>query len=581
MLLLVIFSVYGVGFKNDFALDDWIMLDSAYPREISDSFDLLRISVPHNTILVYRPWTYFSFIVDRNLYGVNAVGFHVTNFFLAVFVSYALYCVLSLYFSKELSLCGSLLFAVFPGHSEAVIGIFNRSQMLSLLFSLIAFLLFVKYMQLPTTEEKCLSSKYRNIFLFISIMFSTILSCFSKETGCITPGLFILAMCTLPSRNVKRVILGFVGCLCSCLIYLALRQYVTGTLSMPNLDPAVRADTISELFFYSFRIFAEYIRLSIFPYPLSCDYNLTLSSPHWTGIFVFVLLGSLVAIFSKKKTVQMLGFGFLWFYGMLFPALNWIPIQISFAERLLYSAFPGMICIFLACMQHVPRKIFLSIFFILFSIYSVLTYQHVLVWENNETLWEHTLQVMPDSYRSYIYQGNKTLQNQKYQQSMKYYEKALTLQPNHHNIVSILYNQAYLFVLQEDIEKAHQKLQQVFDIEPTYRLARRLQGRLYKKEKQYDKAIQAFQQALPPVNKYDRNYAIFPMSIGECYISQGLWNKAEQAYLFALKYDNNNVDILFGLAYIYKHTYNTLAYRNCIQAIQKINPHDGRLQHYK
>lgn len=561
--ILIVFCILLAYFPtlfNDFVLDDIGMLRSAMPTAWQDSSFFLFNPVNQDTILHYRPFTYFSFFVDKKIGGESALGFHITNIIIAIIVACVLYRFLCMIFSRNYALCGAILFSVFPGHSETIINIFNRSQALSLLFMLIAIIYFLK------SINKKVSISY---FLYGGI--ATFLSCLSKETGCMTPALCFILCFLYECKNKKNIIFHFIAQCTAIFIYLGLRYYATSALGMPNIDPAVKPNGIISLFFYSFRILAEYLRLSFFPYPLSCDYNLQLISPHWTGILFLLLPFSVIALFSHKRIIKLCGISFLWFYICLFPVLNWIPMQITFAERLLYPAFVGIVIFLLSCCERLNKAKVMAIgYTILVILFIVQTNSYSQIWKNNDTLWQRTAKVAKNSFRSEIYLGlNCTLQKQ-YAEAEKHYHNALQSNINQHNKVNVYYNLAYLYICQDNIEKTLQMLDTVFSYDTHHRLARRLQGTIYQNQGEYAKAIECYLQARKPINKFDQEYSIFYHNISLCYSYSGNLAKAIQYSLQAVSMSPNNIPFLQHLATLYNKTGQPLLYYSCLQKIRKL-----------
>ena len=568
--ILIVFCILLAYFPtlfNDFVLDDVAMLHSAMPTTWRDSSFFLLNPVNSVTILHYRPFTYFSFFIDRNVWGDCALGFHISNIIIAIATAYVLYRFLCMIFSKNYALCGTILFSIFPGHSEAIINICNRSQALSLVFMLVAIIYFLKSI-----------NKKSPIYYFFYGSLATFFSCISKETGCMTPALCFILCFLYDSKNKKNIIFHFIAQCSAILIYLGLRYYATSTLGIPNTDPAVKPNGIISLFFYSFRILAEYLRLSFFPYPLSCDYNLQLTSPHWTGILFLLLPFSAIALFSHKRIIKLYGISFLWFYICLFPVLNWIPMQITFAERLLYPAFVGIVIFLLSCCERLNKSKIMTIgYIILIMFFIVQTNSYSQIWKNNDTLWQRTAKVAKNSFRSEIYLGlNCTLQKQ-YAEAEQHYNNALQRNINQHNKINVYYNLAYLYICQDNIEKTLQMLDTVFSYAPHHRLARRLQGTIYQNQGEYAKAIECYLQARKPLNKFDQGYSIFYHNISVCYSYSGNLAKAIQYSLQATSISPNNIPFLQHLATLYNETGQSLQYYSCLQKIRKLQKLSGKL----
>ncbi len=88
--------------------------------------------------------------------------------------------------ARAAAVCTTILFAVHPMHTEAVSNITNLGELLSLLFQLIAFLVYVRGVVLPAGVAVRLSS-------FLTAILFVVLATGSKETGISVAGLLVLA----------------------------------------------------------------------------------------------------------------------------------------------------------------------------------------------------------------------------------------------------------------------------------------------------------------------------------------------------------------------------------------------------
>ncbi|MCA9726361.1 MAG: tetratricopeptide repeat protein [Candidatus Eisenbacteria bacterium] len=97
----------------------------------------------HEGTGLYRPVTSFSYWVDGKIWGQHPFGFHLMNLLLHGIVTLLVFQLLVGFFPERVGTAAlaSLLFAVHPLHSEAVIAIAGRAELLAALFGLGAYLL--------------------------------------------------------------------------------------------------------------------------------------------------------------------------------------------------------------------------------------------------------------------------------------------------------------------------------------------------------------------------------------------------------------------------------------------------------
>lgn len=119
----------------------------------------------------FRPVAFFSLWLDYRIWGWNSLGFHFTNSLLHSLNALLIYfLVKNLRMSKTAALITALFYGLYPGHSEAVVWICCRFDLLSQFLFLFSLLFWIK------GREK------KNSRWMISSALFFLLSLFSKET---------------------------------------------------------------------------------------------------------------------------------------------------------------------------------------------------------------------------------------------------------------------------------------------------------------------------------------------------------------------------------------------------------------
>jgi hypothetical protein len=139
----VVFAVWAVYCYNPFAL---------YFQ--NDDFTNILLSSKHQLFQrnSFRPICDLSVMLDYTLFGTNAAGYHLMNLLLHIICS-----VLVFFFSRRMfvlfftggdktafAILASLLFFMYPMHSESVFWILGRSGTLGAIFALLFLLAFLK-----------------------------------------------------------------------------------------------------------------------------------------------------------------------------------------------------------------------------------------------------------------------------------------------------------------------------------------------------------------------------------------------------------------------------------------------------
>jgi hypothetical protein len=226
-LLLVGAAAAGVYWNNRrayFVSDDFVLLDT-----VRQGLDLQRLFLANwlgesGRGGFYRPLVILSWWQNHLLFGLQPLGYHLTNIGLHALVASLLYLlVLRLGGWRRVALGTSLLFAVHPVHVEAVAWISGRTDPLCAVFVLAALLFWWSYLRTARTSQALLA------------MGMFVLALMSKEMAIVTP--FLVALVSFvpcgpapapPARGRRLLpLLGFLGIL---LLYLVVRWLVLGGL---------------------------------------------------------------------------------------------------------------------------------------------------------------------------------------------------------------------------------------------------------------------------------------------------------------------------------------------------------------
>ena len=143
VLSAVTMAVYWVSFFNGFVWDDeFIIAKNPAIRQITSLPDLLLS--PDVVKPYYRPLNRATYLLDYWLFGMNPLPFHAVNIvihLLNVFLLYLVCCKVAT--DRVSAFIAALIFAVHPINTESVNFISARNNLLSLFFSLGAFLTFI------------------------------------------------------------------------------------------------------------------------------------------------------------------------------------------------------------------------------------------------------------------------------------------------------------------------------------------------------------------------------------------------------------------------------------------------------
>ena len=392
LIFIATILIYSPTLSNKFCLDDTIIFEASYPKNIKKLPDLFTNPVPIREMSYYRPVTFLTFSIDYILNKDNPLGYHITNLILALITTLTVFFLLRHFFKAKQALFGALFFIAFPGHSEAIINIFNRSQVISTFFTVTALLCFLTVLK---RNRPC-----RFLLFFSAIL--TFLGCLSKESCLIIPCLTILICIYFrPDKSLyKHIFGGFLLQTGACLSYLLIRYEIFGILGVPGVDGFIKNRPLLNMYFNITKIFFDYLRIAIWPVNLSCDYPVKpIENPHLSGlVFPLLICVGISSLFHPNKKYRLFGFCFFWFFVALMPVLHFVPIQIALAERLLFPAFIGIV-IFIVAVISKFRNGFPFIFTCIIIFMGYITFQRCFDWYDNTSLWQQTLKTDRKSTR--------------------------------------------------------------------------------------------------------------------------------------------------------------------------------------
>jgi hypothetical protein len=337
-VLLALF-VYAGALGNDFLVDDEIIV-TANIRLAPGQGPLEIFRRPEQfadfTLPYYRPLTNLTYWMDSRLWGLRPGGFHCTNWLLhAANTLLTFEVVLALGGRPLLALLAALLFAGHPMHSESVVMVQGRTDLLATLLLLVSLLALFRSLSAPPGG--------RNALAGCGCLAALAGALLSKETAFTWPVMAGAAVWALPaaSRGPRRRWAGLLaGGLVVAAGVLVLRGTILGRLAPVDVPPfdatrlglgAITLATYLGLLVWPF----SFTFLHVLPVPQS------LTEPRAAGaLLLAAAVGTGLVLLGRRHRLAALGG--LWTLIPLLPVLNLFPIPgFALAERYLYLPSVG------------------------------------------------------------------------------------------------------------------------------------------------------------------------------------------------------------------------------------------------
>ncbi|MDP2645030.1 MAG: tetratricopeptide repeat protein, partial [Desulfobacterales bacterium] len=451
----------------------------------------------------WAPLTWLSFLIDYEISGIAAGGYHLTNVLFHVANAMLLFLFLKQSTGDHWrSGFVAALFALHPLQVESVAWVTERKDVLSTFFGMLVLMGYTAYAKNPARK------KYIMVFLlfFCGLMAKPMLvtlpfvfllldywplSRFNfaarADSGCSgkrTPALSLI---------VEKI--PFILILLPISVVTFIGQKQIGALETLDSYP-IRVRLANALVSY-----VRYIGKMLWPVDLAVIYPHPGMPPGWqiTGAVVLTGAISFLCIWLAKRK-PWLAVGWFWYIGTLVPVIGVVQIgSVIMADRYTYIPLIGLFIIIVwgvaELMAHRPYKtIWLAASAtIILSILMAVTSKQVQHWKNSITLFEHTIGATANNFIAHINLGLALADKGRTDDAIGHYRQALRLKPDY---VEALNNLANALADQGRTDEAIGNFRQALRLRPDYARAHYNLGYTLARRGQADDAIGHYREAL-------------------------------------------------------------------------------------
>jgi len=449
-IILLGIVIYGNTLPNGFTYDDHFQIEQNEALRTWSQF-------VHRTSL-YRPLTKLTWFADYHLWGLNPLGYHLTNLILHILASIALYSFVWRLLRRHWSAwAASIIFLAHPVHTESVASVANRGDVLA------AVLVFSAW-ALMTTERPARWTTAGACGLFL-------LALLSKETTAVFPVLLLAQRRLLPAGQgreraplstdlklvspllvLSAIALGYAG----CKLFITWGTFGQTWGSMGHSLSGGRS--YGEILITELGAVPVYLRLLVAPSGLRADYYFPSDAPlhgmdAWLGlVFVAGLITIACLMLRRAATVSI---GLLWFILFMLPVSNIVPGAFFVAERYLYIPSGGFCLIGAVALDRLRRAGAPSamrfqwgataLLAVVTLSFSWLTISRNREWRDDLVLWRATLRENPLSAPARTNLGLAEMARKNYHEAIYHLEQAVALRPDlaePHNNLGAAYGEA-------------------------------------------------------------------------------------------------------------------------------------------
>jgi tetratricopeptide (TPR) repeat protein len=564
-LTVAVFVVFGRTLQYPFVNFD----DGLYVYENPQVKQGLTLSgivwmFSHEACRFYHPLTMTSLMLDSQVHGLNAGGYHLTNVLLHATNAILLFLVLR----RMMGLCsdkrvkatatqaGTLwtsafvaaVFAVHPLHVESVAWVAERKDVLSGLFFMLTLWAYTRYVE----QSKVQSPKFRGFYGLALLLFA--LGLMSKPMLVTVPFVLLLldywplerltlnvsrkVLLSLVSEKLPFVLLSMAMCVATIVTQ---QEAIKPTIALP-LSVRLGHVLIS---------YVTYVVQMIWPDKLAVFYTYRFDVPVWqvagAGALLLVITALTLGLIRK---LPCLAVGWLWYLGMLVPVIGFVQAGgQSHADRFTYLPQIGLYIAIAWAIRgwswttswRWHRQLFGGTALIVTGMLMVCAWNQTAYWRDSETLWKHALACTTGNYTAQNYVADTLAEQGRSAEAMEHYQKALEINSHYPDANN---NLGTVFLNQERLEEAAEHYRRALEANPSFADAHNNLGILLTKQDRTAEAIEHYQKAI----KLNPNRAEFYNNLGNLLARQNQTTEAIEQFQKALEVEPDNAKVHYNLA---------------------------------
>jgi len=420
-LLLSCVIVYSNSLFNGFVLDD----NGLVFRNLSiRSLDNLNMFFSRAIMKgYYRPLLSMSFALDYFIWGLNPLGFHLTNillhFICAILFSLLIKVLFDDYFLSFVTGC---LFIVHPINSVTVNYISDRGNVLCAVFMLMGILLLLRAIK---------KKSWPLIFLGISTYICALLSRENAVLFCLYLGCAFALIYKKEDRSLIWKIMSLAGVV--SLGYLFLRSRFLPILDNEIFDQSLVYSVFEKSSAFML-IIAKYLYLLVCPFKIYFFRRIDPGSGfEQPGIFWLfpVLCVFLIWVISQKD--RRFSFAIAWFAVGVLPLYRLMStrpeVGLIMQDSWVYFSSAGLfmlVALFLKKGQRLwPKKIRIIVSLLLIIFFAAITMKNNVLWKNEHTYCSYWLKEIPKNSIALSGLGSYYYEQKKYEKARVYYQLAI------------------------------------------------------------------------------------------------------------------------------------------------------------
>lgn len=380
----------------------------------------------------WHPLTWLSFMLDNQLYGMKAGGYHITNLFFHILSCLLLFGLLN-QTTKEIwkSAFVAALFALHPLQVESVAWVALRKDILCAFFMMLTLYSYVHYTQKPALKR------------YLLVIFCFACALMSKSTAVTLPVIMILLDYWPLSRRPVEMTSKKGGWLLWQLKEKAIFFLLSAFASLMTIhiwrDPSGGDVPLASRFMNAPNVFISYIEKMFWPHNLTFFNYFPRELPLWQvagAILLIIFMTAAVIILAKR--FPYLFVGWFWYAVTILPVLGivknsifWTHDHYTYIPSIGIGMMLGWGIPLLIPRSDASKNILFSAGTAVLIVLALLSWRQCGYWKNSVTLLNHDLLVSKDNYMAHSFLGLALLDKGNVGAAMAHFNETIRINPRH------------------------------------------------------------------------------------------------------------------------------------------------------
>jgi len=474
-----------------------------------------------------RPTLQVSYWLNYRMFGQDAFYYHLMNLGLHAAAAYFVWLIAKklIGFVTEngqwFAAFATAVFVLHPLQTESVGYVASRSEILSGLFFLIGWAVF-----LYRAESAIRFPEVALILVFFGLAIT------SKEHTAVLPAVLLLTDYFFnPGFTVQGIRANwrlYAPILAGAALgVFAVFKFVLGSARTAGFG--MKDLTALDYLYTQFRSIVTYLRLFVLPLGQNIDHDAVISrslADELSWLCLLILLGLTALAWKKRLEYPLAAFGFFLFLVLLAPTSSFVPIRDVLVERRMYMpVFALALCVVdVLRRQRGPQFVIMAAICVVLA---AMTWNRNHVWASGVELWKDSVSGSPKKYRPRFQLAYAYYQNGQCAEATAQFNEAAKLEkPNYDLFVD--------WALAADC--ANRSAEALTHLEEAVKIEQRahayaLMGMVHGKQSNFDRALEVLAQA----EKLDPRFSITFVYKGNVHMARKEWDLAVEAYKKAVE----------------------------------------------